>query len=151
MPSAAPGHVEQGAAREVLNHPQHPRTQDFLHRDIAPDNIIVRKDGTPIWCSISGRAVQPGDPAQGSVWLFDDITQEHESEERVQRALAEQELSLGWGAWAAQLGIAIAIGAILAVTRSRGPLERLVGAAATRAAGERERPATTPSECRIRP
>ncbi|QUW19716.1 heparan-alpha-glucosaminide N-acetyltransferase domain-containing protein [Agrococcus sp. Marseille-Q4369] len=61
-------------------------------------------------------------------------------------ALAEPELSLGWGAWAAQLGIAIAIGAILAVTRSRGPLERLVGAAATRAAGERERPATTPSE-----
>lgn len=61
-------------------------------------------------------------------------------------ALAEPELSLGWGAWAAQLGIAIAIGAILAVTRSRGPLERLVGAAATRAAGQRERPATTPSE-----
>ncbi|WP_425844352.1 heparan-alpha-glucosaminide N-acetyltransferase domain-containing protein [Agrococcus sp. TSP3-2-1] len=61
-------------------------------------------------------------------------------------ALAEPELSLGWGAWAAQLGIAIAIGAILAVTRSRGPLERLVGAAATRAAGERERTATTPSE-----
>ena len=54
----------------------------------------VRKDGAQIWCSISGRAVQPGDPAQGSVWLFDDITQEHESEERVQRALAEQELIL---------------------------------------------------------
>jgi len=54
----------------------------------------VRKDGTRIWCSLSGRAVQAGDPAQGSVWLFDDITQEHESEERVQRALAEQELIL---------------------------------------------------------
>ncbi|HJT62249.1 MAG TPA: PAS domain-containing protein, partial [Burkholderiales bacterium] len=54
----------------------------------------VRKDGSLIWCSLSGRAVQPGDPAQGSVWLFDDITQEHESEERVQRALAEQELIL---------------------------------------------------------
>ena len=54
----------------------------------------VRKDGSLIWCSISGRAVQPGDAAQGSVWLFDDITQEHESEERVQRALAEQELIL---------------------------------------------------------
>jgi diguanylate cyclase (GGDEF)-like protein/PAS domain S-box-containing protein len=54
----------------------------------------VRKDGTHIWCSLSGRAVQAGDPSQGSVWLFDDITQEHESEERVQRALAEQELIL---------------------------------------------------------
>ncbi|MBV7482385.1 amino acid ABC transporter ATP-binding protein [Bordetella sp. BOR01] len=28
--------VEQGAAREVLNQPQHPRTQDFLHRVLHP-------------------------------------------------------------------------------------------------------------------
>ncbi|MEA3193149.1 MAG: hypothetical protein QOD26_1482 [Betaproteobacteria bacterium] len=54
----------------------------------------VRKDGSRIWCSLSGRAVQPDDPSQGSVWLLDDITQEHEAEERVQRALAEQELIL---------------------------------------------------------
>ena len=54
----------------------------------------VRRDGAHIWCSISGRAVQPGDPAQGSVWLFDDITSQRESEDRVQLALAEQELIL---------------------------------------------------------
>ena len=54
----------------------------------------VRKDGTRIWCSISGRAVQPGDPSQGSVWLWEDITQEREAEERIERALAEQELIL---------------------------------------------------------
>ena len=28
--------VEQGAAREVLNQPQHPRTQDFLRRVLHP-------------------------------------------------------------------------------------------------------------------
>ena len=28
--------VEQGPAREVLNHPKHPRTQDFLHRVLHP-------------------------------------------------------------------------------------------------------------------
>ena len=28
--------VEQGAARELLNHPQHPRTQDFLRRVLHP-------------------------------------------------------------------------------------------------------------------
>ena len=28
--------VEQGAAREVLNHPQHARTQDFLRRVLHP-------------------------------------------------------------------------------------------------------------------
>src|SRR5439155_24024841 len=54
----------------------------------------LRKDGALIWCSISGRAVQSGDPSQGSVWLFEDITQQHEAEERIERALAEQELIL---------------------------------------------------------
>ena len=54
----------------------------------------VRKDGSRIWCSISGRAVQADDPSQGSVWLFDHITQEHEAEEKVRRTLAEQELIL---------------------------------------------------------
>ncbi|MCD0501912.1 amino acid ABC transporter ATP-binding protein [Bordetella petrii] len=28
--------VEQGAARDILNQPQHPRTQDFLHRVLHP-------------------------------------------------------------------------------------------------------------------
>jgi polar amino acid transport system ATP-binding protein len=28
--------VEQGVARDVLNHPKHPRTQDFLHRVLHP-------------------------------------------------------------------------------------------------------------------
>src|SRR5204863_376078 len=54
----------------------------------------VRQDGTLIWCSISGRAVQAGDPAQGSVWLFEDITRQHAAEERIEQAMAEQELIL---------------------------------------------------------
>jgi diguanylate cyclase (GGDEF)-like protein/PAS domain S-box-containing protein len=82
----------------------------------------VRKDGTLIWCSLSGRAVQSGDPAQGSVWLFDDITQEHESEERVQRALAEQELILD------NASVGIAFVRNRAVQRCNRFLEDMVGA-----------------------
>jgi len=82
----------------------------------------VRKDGAQIWCSISGRAVQPGDPAQGSVWLFDDITQEHESEERVQRALAEQELILD------NASVGIAFVRNRAIQRCNRFLEDMVGA-----------------------
>jgi diguanylate cyclase (GGDEF)-like protein/PAS domain S-box-containing protein len=82
----------------------------------------VRKDGTLIWCSISGRAVQPDDPSQGSVWLFDDITQEHDSEERVQRALAEQELVLD-NAW-----VGIAFVRNRAIQRCNRFLEDMVGA-----------------------
>lgn len=81
----------------------------------------VRKDGTLIWCSISGRAVQPDDPSQGSVWLFDDITQEHDSEERVQRALAEQELVLD-NAW-----VGIAFVRNRAIQRCNRFLEDMVG------------------------
>ena len=82
----------------------------------------VRKDGTQIWCSISGRAVQPGDPSEGSVWLFDDITQEHAAEERVQRALAEQELILD----NATVGIAFVRNRV--ILRCNRYLEEMTGA-----------------------
>lgn len=55
---------------------------------------MVRKDGTRFWCHQSGRAVQPGDPTEGSVWLFDDVTAEREAEHKVQHALEEQQLIL---------------------------------------------------------
>jgi diguanylate cyclase (GGDEF)-like protein/PAS domain S-box-containing protein len=82
----------------------------------------IRKDGTRIWCSISGRAVQPGDPSQGSVWLWEDITQEHEAEERIERAMAEQELILD----NATVGIAFVRNRI--VQRCNRFLEEMVGA-----------------------
>ena len=82
----------------------------------------LRKDGSTIWCSISGRAVQPGDPAQGSVWLFEDITQEHEAEERVRRAMAEQELILNNAA------VGIAFVRSRALQRCNRFLEEMVGA-----------------------
>jgi diguanylate cyclase (GGDEF)-like protein/PAS domain S-box-containing protein len=55
---------------------------------------MKRKDGTEFRCHLSGRAVQPGDPAQGSVWTFDDVTAERESEARIRAALNEQALIL---------------------------------------------------------
>ncbi|HTM60719.1 MAG TPA: PAS domain S-box protein [Burkholderiales bacterium] len=82
----------------------------------------VRKDGARIWCSISGRAVQPGDPSQGSVWLWEDITQEHEAEERIERALAEQELILD----NATVGIAFVRNRV--IQRCNRFLEEMVGA-----------------------
>jgi diguanylate cyclase (GGDEF)-like protein/PAS domain S-box-containing protein len=71
-------------------------TYEALWRGETPhiEREYLRKDGMRIWCSVSGRAVHPGDASQGAVWLFEDITQEREAEERVQRALAEQELIL---------------------------------------------------------
>jgi len=112
----------------------YPSEDDYLHRPREVYEALwrgetpelereyVRKDGTPIWCSVSGRAVQPGDPSQGAVWMFDDITLKRETEARVQSALAEQELILD----NATVGIAfVRQGVILRCNRF---LEEMIGA-----------------------
>jgi diguanylate cyclase (GGDEF)-like protein/PAS domain S-box-containing protein len=55
---------------------------------------MVRKGGAKFWCHLSGRAVAPGDPAQGSVWLFDDVTAERDAREALERAVTERTAEL---------------------------------------------------------
>ena len=63
-------------------------------RTHAREQWMRRKDGSGFWCRLSARAVEPGNPAKGYVWLFDDATEQHAAEERVRKALAEQKLIL---------------------------------------------------------
>ncbi|MEW6687700.1 MAG: PAS domain S-box protein, partial [Pseudomonadota bacterium] len=49
-----------------------------------------RRDGTLFWERATGRAVDPADPARGSVWLMEDITEQKRAEEELQRMVAEQ-------------------------------------------------------------
>ena len=49
-----------------------------------------RRDGTVFWERSTGRAVDPADPARGSVWLLEDITEQKRAEEELQRVVAEQ-------------------------------------------------------------
>jgi diguanylate cyclase (GGDEF)-like protein/PAS domain S-box-containing protein len=60
----------------------------------AREQWMRRRDGTGFWCRLTGRALQPGSPEQGTVWLFEDITQGKRASEEVRRALAEQNLIL---------------------------------------------------------
>ncbi len=55
------------------------------------ESRMVRGDGGRFWCLLSGRAVQPGDPQQGSVWLFEDITERRRADEEIRRLAAEQQ------------------------------------------------------------
>ncbi|CAA7624797.1 response regulator [Magnetospirillum sp. SS-4] len=45
-----------------------------------------RKNGTTFWGRTSGRAIDRDDPAKGSVWVCDDITERRNSEQRIQQA-----------------------------------------------------------------
>ena len=42
---------------------------------------LRRRDGTPILCHVSGRAIDPGDIAQGSIWIMQDVTVQHAAQE----------------------------------------------------------------------
>jgi len=55
---------------------------------------LRRRDGSGLWCRLTGRALEPGNPAKGTVWLFEDITETKRASEEVRRALAEQQLIL---------------------------------------------------------
>src|SRR5206468_4294524 len=46
------------------------------------------------WCRVSGRAVLPGDPAKGYVWLLEDITERKRADEALERLVREQDAVL---------------------------------------------------------
>ncbi|HYX66852.1 MAG TPA: EAL domain-containing protein [Burkholderiales bacterium] len=105
-------------------------------RTHARESRVRRQDGSGFWCRISGRAVQPGEPGKGYVWLLEDITErkradealarlageQQQAEDRIERALAEQELILD----NASVGIAFVRGRV--IQRCNRFLEEMVGA-----------------------
>ena len=61
-----------------------------------------RQDGSGFWCRISGRAVQPGDPGKGYVWLLEDVS-ERNNQASKNPAIVERLTKLH-EAWAAEVG-----------------------------------------------
>jgi len=59
------------------------------------EQLLQRKDGSLFWCRLSGRAVDPAQPAAGSVWMLEDITDEHAAAEflKDQNAFLEAEVA----------------------------------------------------------
>jgi PAS domain S-box-containing protein len=55
--------------------------------------IEYRKaDGTPIWCQVTGSLLNPANPDEGHVWLFEDVTARRAAEEALVESLWEQQL-----------------------------------------------------------
>ena len=63
-------------------------------RPSSREHWMRRRNGSGFWCRVSGRAVHPGDPAKGYVWLFEDITDRKRADEDVLRMVREQDLIL---------------------------------------------------------
>ena len=49
----------------------------------------LRKDGGRFWVRFTGRAADPADPMQGSVWIAEDISEQKRSDEEMQRMVLE--------------------------------------------------------------
>lgn len=65
-----------------------------------------RADGTPIWVSLSGKAVSTRDLSQGTVWVIMNITERKRLEEQLQKTGSEREAILN----SMLVGIVLSIG-----------------------------------------
>lgn len=52
---------------------------------------LVRRDGTPLWCELCSKAIDPGDPDQGSIWIVMDISRRKAYEQELMRTQAQLE------------------------------------------------------------
>jgi diguanylate cyclase (GGDEF)-like protein/PAS domain S-box-containing protein len=45
--------------------------------------VQLKRDGTPLWVEISGRALDPQHPDDGSIWICSDVTERKAAEEKI--------------------------------------------------------------------
>ena len=76
-----------------LNEPQFVEASQRLYRPIGQGESYSgewehrRKDGSTFWVHIYGRAMDPKDLSQGSVWVYEDITDRRRASEDLRQAL----------------------------------------------------------------
>ena len=46
---------------------------------------LVRQNGEIFWCALSMKAIDPVSPHDGTIWLFEDVTEQRESEQRLKK------------------------------------------------------------------
>lgn len=63
-------------------------------RDFQSEQEMLRSDGSRFWAFLSGRALDPTEPEQGSVWVVMDISQRKALESALQRNSREREAIL---------------------------------------------------------
>jgi diguanylate cyclase (GGDEF)-like protein/PAS domain S-box-containing protein len=76
-------------------------------RSFRAENVMVRKDGTPMWVGIIGYPASPGEHGQGTmIWMIEDRSGRKQAEESLRNALMENQAILD----NAVLGVAVVEG-----------------------------------------
>jgi diguanylate cyclase (GGDEF)-like protein/PAS domain S-box-containing protein len=52
---------------------------------------LRRKDGSLIWCRVYGRAIDPQNTANGTIWIVEDIDEPHRNERKLRRSVLEMQ------------------------------------------------------------
>ncbi len=55
---------------------------------------MIRRDGTPFWCRITGNLISADTPALGSIWIIEDIDQQRRANEALNALHHQQQLIL---------------------------------------------------------
>lgn len=55
---------------------------------------MMRANGEKFWCAVSGQVINPENPTEGSIWLYEDVTHQRQNEERLTR-LASSDILTG--------------------------------------------------------
>ena len=82
---------------------------------------MMRRDGTLFWCRMMANAIDPGDHSKGSIFITEDITERKDADEKLKRAMLEQQAILD----NAMVAIAFSKGRDLILCNAR--LEQLFG------------------------
>ncbi|MFM9434581.1 diguanylate cyclase (GGDEF)-like protein/PAS domain S-box-containing protein [Janthinobacterium sp. CG_23.3] len=67
------------------------------------ETLMQRSDGSTLWAQLIGYVVNPNEPAQGTIWVIEDRTEQKRAEESLRNALLENQAILD----SAVLGIAV--------------------------------------------
>jgi PAS domain S-box-containing protein len=60
------------------------------------DWLLKRSDGTPLWCNVYGRAIDPQRPEDGSVWVAEDISHLRQVQREIEAIMRNAPVGIGF-------------------------------------------------------
>ena len=60
----------------------------MLEKDFSEERQYKRRDGSLFWCLVSGRALDPAHPNEGSIWVYADVSERRQAEEKLRLSAA---------------------------------------------------------------